>query len=250
MNFKTGLLLLLGLVPAVAGTALLLNLLGGAEITAANARLFAAPVPVTMHILAVIPYALVGALQFAPAFRRQHRRWHRMAGGVLVVCGLVAALTGLWMAHFYPWPEGDGEVLYALRLVFGTAMVTSIALSLDAIRRRDFSAHGAWMMRGYAIGMGAGTQVLTHAPYFALVGTPDEGTRAVLMGSAWVINLMVAEWIIERQRLARRCVLPGTPSTRADKPATHARQQTLPSSERKPGSAFLPGAESPPPRAQ
>lgn len=46
--------------------------------------------------------------------------------------------------------------------------------------------------------MGAGTQVLTHVPYFALVGTPDEGLRAVLMGAGWVINLIVAESIIRR----------------------------------------------------
>lgn len=38
--------------------------------------------------------------------------WHRAAGRVLAACGLVAAVTGLWMAHVYPWPAGDGRVLY------------------------------------------------------------------------------------------------------------------------------------------
>jgi hypothetical protein len=68
------------------------------------------------------------------------------------------------MAHFYPWPPGDGETVYAFRLVFGSAMAISIALGLKAIRRRDYASHGAWMMRGYAIGLGAGTRVLTHLP--------------------------------------------------------------------------------------
>ena len=44
--------------------------------------------------------------------------------------------------------------------------------------------------------MGAGTQVLTHLPWFILVGTPGESSRAVLMGAGWVINIIVAEWII------------------------------------------------------
>lgn len=197
-------LILLSVVPAVAGTALLSSLVTGAEVTVRNARFFDAPVPIVLHILAVVPFSIVGAFQFAPAFRRARRGWHRAAGRVLAPLGLVAALTGLWMAHFYPWPQGDGEVLYVLRLLFGSAMALAIVLSIDAIRRRDFAAHGHWMIRAYAIGMGAGTQVATHVPYFVLVGMPDEATRAVLMGAGWLINIVVAEWIIHRSRVPAR----------------------------------------------
>lgn len=191
-------LILLSLVPAAAGTARLAELAGGADITAENARFFAMPLPVVLHIISVIPYTILGALQFAPAFRRRNRGLHRAAGRALVVFGLTVALTGLWMAQYYPWPEGDGEIVYALRLVFGSAMAMSIVLAVAAIRRRDFAAHGEWMIRGYAIGMGAGTQVLTHLPYFLLVGKPDESSRAVMMGAGWGLNVVVAEWIIRR----------------------------------------------------
>ena len=191
-------LILLSLVPATAGTARLAELAKGAEITAANARFFAQPIPVVLHILTVIPFSIIGALQFSPAFRRQNRTWHRLAGRVLGVCGLVAALSGLWMAHFYPWPAGDGVGVYVERLVFGTLMLVSIVLGIDAARRRKFASHGAWMTRAYAIGLGAGTQVLTHLPWFILVGKPGESARTVLMGAGWAINLLVAEWIIRR----------------------------------------------------
>ena len=156
-----------------------------------------------VHVLAVIPYSILGAFQFAPALRRRRPGWHRAAGRVLVVLGLVAALTGLWMAHFYPWPEGDGVALYVLRLVFGSAMAVSIVLAIGAVRRRDFVSHGAWMTRAYAIGLGAGTQVLTHLPWFLLVGKPDEASRAVMMGAGWILNLAFAEWIIRRRRSRR-----------------------------------------------
>jgi len=191
-------LILLSLVPAVAGTARLAQLASGAQVTAANARFFAQPIPVILHILSVIPYSIIGAFQFSPAFRRRNRAWHRVAGRVLGVCGLVAALSGLWMAHFYPWPEGDGVGVYLERLVFGTLMIVSIVLGIDAARRRQFSSHGAWMIRAYAVGLGAGTQVITHLPWFILVGKPGESARTVLMGAGWVINLAVAEWIIRR----------------------------------------------------
>jgi uncharacterized membrane protein len=201
------LLILLSLVPAIAGTARIAELARGAAITPANARFFAMPLPVVLHVVAVIPFGILGAFQFAPAFRRRHRGWHRAAGRVLAVCGLLAALTGLWMTLVYPWPAGDGVGVYVERLVFGTAMLGSMALALDAIRRRDFAAHGAWMTRAYAIGMGAGTQVLTHLPWFLLAdGRPGELPRAVMMGAGWVINVVVAEWVIRRGSSRRTVV--------------------------------------------
>jgi uncharacterized membrane protein len=197
-------LIFLSLVPAVAGTARLASLASSGTITAENARFFARPLPVVLHILSVIPFSILGALQFSTGFRRRRRNWHRTAGKFLVVFGLVAALTGLWMAHFYPWPAGDGQALYVQRLIFGSAMVVSIAIAIDAIRRRDFASHGAWMTRGYAIGLGAGTQVLTHLPWFILFGKPGETSRAVMMGAGWVINVVVAEWVIRRRSSATR----------------------------------------------
>jgi uncharacterized membrane protein len=194
-----GALVALSLVPAIAGTARLAQLAGGADITPENARFFAAPLPVMVHIPAAIGYSIVGALQFSPGFRRRRRAWHRAAGRIVGLCGLLVALSGLWMAQFYPWPEGDGQLVYAERLVFGSAMLLSIVLGLYAIRRRDFASHGAWMTRAYAIGLGAGTQVLTHLPWFLLVESkPGELARGVMMGAGWIINVIVAEWIIRR----------------------------------------------------
>jgi uncharacterized membrane protein len=196
-------LIVLSLVPALAGAARVAQLVGGAEVTPENARFFASPLPVLLHIPAAIVYSIVGALQFSPGFRRRNRKWHRTAGKVLMFCGLVVALTGLWMAHFYPWPEWDGHIVYVQRLVFGSAMLLSILIGIDAVRRRDFQSHGDWMTRAYAIGLGAGTQVFTHLPWFILAeGMPSELPRAVMMGAGWVINVAVAEWVI-RSRSAR-----------------------------------------------
>jgi hypothetical protein len=109
------------------------------------------------------------------------------------------------MAHFYPWPAGDGYLVSGERLVFGTAMLVSIVIALAAIRRRDFASHGAWMIRGYAIGLGASTQVLTHLPSFLLSDArPGELARGVMMGAGWMINVVVAEWILGKGRARER----------------------------------------------
>ncbi len=192
-------LIALSIIPALAGTSRLVELGGSAEITAENVRFFTSPVPVVLHIISVTLYSILGAFQFSRGLRRRKISWHRAIGRLLVPCGLVAALTGLWMSHFYALPPVDGEILYGLRLVFGWGMLGCIVLGVVAIRRRDYAQHGAWMLRGYAIGLGAGTQVLTNLPWFIFFGVPGEFARAVLMGAGWVINLTVAEWVIRKR---------------------------------------------------
>jgi len=196
-------LILLVVIPLAAGVFRLTQLAGGAAITSENARFFVSPLPVVLHIVSVSVYAILGAFQFVPSLRQRRRSWHRIAGRILIPCGLVAALSGLWMTQFYPWPQGDGVLLYRLRLLFGSAMLVAILLGVAAIRRRDFAQHGDWMLRGYAIGMGAGTQVLTLMVGELIGGPPSELSRALLMGAAWVINLAVAEWIIRARRAPR-----------------------------------------------
>jgi hypothetical protein len=178
-------LVLLSAVPVVAGAVRVGQLTVGAAVTADNARFFASPVPVVSHIVGATVFCLLGAFQFVP------RRWHRIAGRIVVPCGLLAALAGLWMAAFYPL--ADDVVLRAMRFTFGTAMAASLVLGYLAVRRRDFLTHRAWMIRAYAIGLGAGTQVFASLAWYALAGTPGNVGVDVAMGAGWVINMTVAE---------------------------------------------------------
>ena len=90
-------LLLLSAFPLAAGAFRLTQLAGGAEITPANARFFASPVPVVLHIVCASVYVILGAFQFAKGFRRRRPGWHRVAGRLLIACGLLVGLSGLWM---------------------------------------------------------------------------------------------------------------------------------------------------------
>ncbi len=194
-------LLLLSLVPVVAGFVRMIGLAGGGEITPENARFFASPLPVVLHIIGAALFCVLGAFQFAPGVRAARPRTHRILGRILVPAGLVAALTGLWMTRFYPPAAEDGPILDVIRYLFGSAMALFLVLGMVAIARRDFASHHAWMVRAYAIGMGAGTQVLTNVPYLLLVGTPRGLVRDGLMLVGWVLNVTLAEWIISRELL-------------------------------------------------
>jgi hypothetical protein len=195
-------LILLSLIPVIAGAARLTELSVGAAVTERNARFFDSPVPVVIHIVSVTIYSLLGAFQFVPSLRRGRRSWHRAAGVILLPAGLLTALSGLWMAVFYELPPSDGQLLLILRLIVGSAMAVSLILAVMAIVRRDFIQHGAWMTRAYAIALGAGTQAVILIVPELLASPPDATTRAVLMGAAWVINLAVAEYRIRRRHVA------------------------------------------------
>ena len=192
-------LILLSAIPIASGAFRLSQLAGGAEITPANARFFASPAPVVLHIISVTVYALLGAFQFVPGLRRRRHRWHRTAGWIVLPSGLIAALSGLWMTLFYRMPAHDGALVYGLRLLFGSGMLVSLFCGVVALRRRAFVQHGNWMLRAYAIGMGAGTQVLTGMVAAAFADPPTQLSRALLMGAGWAINLALAEWIIRRR---------------------------------------------------
>ncbi|MGQ0573798.1 MAG: DUF2306 domain-containing protein [Pseudonocardia sp.] len=185
------------LFPLVAGSLRLLELAGGAALLPANPRVDAAPVPVVLHVAAAAVYAVVGAFQFPARIRRRHRAWHRRAGRVLIAAGLVVAGSGLWMTLSYPGAPG-GDLLWTIRLVASTAMGAGIVLGLAAVRRRNFAAHRAWMIRAYALAVAAGTQVFTQGIGEAVFGTSDLST-ALSVGSGWLINAAVAEWIIRRR---------------------------------------------------
>ncbi|MEO6944232.1 MAG: DUF2306 domain-containing protein [Lacisediminihabitans sp.] len=192
-------LILLSLIPILAGNARMSEIASGAVETALNARFLDSPLPVVIHVVAVTIFSLLGAFQFVPSLRRSRNRWHRWAGRILVPAGVATSLSGMWMAVFYPHPAGDGDILVVFRLAFGIAMLASIALAVRAIVRRNFVVHSEWMTRAYAIAVGAGTQALVLIPESFLFLPADELPRAIFMGAAWAINLAVAELVIRRR---------------------------------------------------
>ena len=208
-------LVVLSAIPLTAGALRLVQLAGGPAVMPADHRFTGFPIALVVHIVGAAAFALVGAFQFVPRLRRDN--WHRRAGRVLALAGLMVACSALWLTLFSRAQPGTGDLLYVFRLVFASAMAASLVLGFNAIRRRDIAAHRAWMIRAYAIGLGAGTQVFTEGFGEALIGT-GQLAGDLAKGAAWVINLAVAAWIIRRpavrrQGRARRAATGGAQAT-------------------------------------
>jgi uncharacterized membrane protein len=197
-------LVALSLVPVVAGALRLTDLSTGSTLMPRDAHHPAVPVALVVHILSAVGFALLGAFQFSAGLRRRRPGWHRAAGRVLVPLGLVVAASAVWMTLVYPTEVGTGPVLYWSRLGFGSVMGLCLVLGVAAILGGDVRAHRAWMVRAYALGLGAGTQVVTIGLAQAVLGTGTSVTDAAT-AAGWAINLAVAEAIV---RLPRPTVRP------------------------------------------
>jgi hypothetical protein len=205
-------LLLLGAVPIYGGALRILKLISG-DASIENARFLAGSVSTSIHIVSATLYSLFGAFQFSEKARRKWSNWHRGAGKVLVANATLVAVTGLWMALNYPVAIQESRLVFIARVLVGFLMLSFIALGIEAIRLRNFHAHGNWMIRTYALAMGAGTQVFTHMPSILFPSLQGETNRTVAMISGWLINLAVAEWIISRTARPNRSLTNNQSST-------------------------------------
>jgi len=200
-------LVALSLVPVVAGALRLTDVSTGSTFMPEDAHHPSMPVALVVHIVGAIAYSLVGAFQFSAGLRRRRPRWHRAAGRVLVPMGLAVAGSAMWMTVFYPREVDTGPLLFWSRLVFGVAMILCLVLGVRAILARDVPTHRAWMIRAYALGLGAGTQVVTIGLGQAVLGTSTAVTDGVT-AVGWAINLAVAELVIRMPRVRSRATSP------------------------------------------
>lgn len=196
-------LLALAIVPTLGGAIRMSQLISG-DLTPENARFLSAPWSFSLHIVAATLFCLLGPLQFVPSLRQRKAAWHRILGRLLVPCGFVTSLTGIWMAQSYPQYGLDTSAVYGMRLIVGILMTYSLGASMAAIYRRDIPRHQVWIIRAYALALGVGTQALTHIPWFIFPQLQTEFFRAVFMGAGWIINMAVAEWIIWGLQKPRR----------------------------------------------
>lgn len=192
-------LLVLSAIPLVFGTLRLIEVFGGPQLMPENPRIAASPAPAVAHVVGGGMFLLLGAFQVSSAIRKRWLGWHRGVGRTLVALGLTAALAGLWMTLFYPRQSGTGPMLQVLRVAFAAALAISLLRGYRAIRSHDVVQHRAWMMRAYALALGAGSQAFTIGVGEGLFGKSPV-TTDLSTASGWLINLAIAEYLIRRPR--------------------------------------------------
>lgn len=160
-------------------------------------RLTATPVWHFMHVLGGATFGILGPLQFGRVLMRRYGRLHRVMGRVFVAAGAMISLSSLSLLwHF---PDTYSVAMNSGRLVFGIALGVALVLAMLAIRKRDFTRHRNWMIRAYAIGMGATAVTMVFFPIYLIAGEPPTGLVAdtIFLGS-WVACVIFAEVLVRR----------------------------------------------------
>jgi uncharacterized membrane protein len=194
-------------IPGAGGVARLIELSGGPTNLPAKPHVTESPLPLILHIIAALTFAVLGAFQFSPGLRSRRPGWHRVSGRLVVALALVVALTALWLNQITPRPTSAAQLLYRFRLVAGSGMAIGTILGVARIRQGDIAGHRAWMIRAYALAFGAATHVFTIGIGEAIFGG-GELTNALMQGAGWAINLAIAERAIRRRPRRRPAHAP------------------------------------------
>lgn len=166
-----------------------------------SARFAATPLAIFAHALSGVLFGVLGPLQFGRAIAGRFGHLHRVTGRIFVAAGAVMALSGLRLV--WEFPGTSTPVLDLARIAASIGLGATLWLAIKAARARDIATHRAWMIRAYAIGMGAATIAFIMFPIYIVTGEPLTGLASDLafVGS-WVINIAIAEWVIARLRRA------------------------------------------------
>ncbi len=160
-------------------------------------RLAAAPVWHFMHVLGGATFGILGPIQFGRVLMPRYGLLHRVLGRVFVASGAMISLSSLTL--LWRFPDANSAAISVGRLVFGIALGSALVLAMQAIYRRDFTRHRNWMIRAYAIGIGATAVTMVFFPIYLITGVPPKGLAAdIAFLGAWTACIVFAEGLVRR----------------------------------------------------
>lgn len=141
----------------------------------------------SIHVAGAATALLVGAFQFIPRLRRRGGP-HRLVGRIYIIGCLAGGMAGFILALGTTSGSGAGLGFGSLALVwiFVNARGWQTALA------GDFVMHRRWMIRAWALTLGAVT-LRIELPLSLLSGIPFSEAYPAISFLAWMPNLIVAE---------------------------------------------------------
>ncbi len=160
-------------------------------------RLGATPVLHFLHVLGGATFAILGPIQFGRALLPQFGRLHRVLGRVFVATGAMISVSSLGLLwHF---PDTYSVAISGGRLVFGVGLGVALFMAMQGIYKRDIARHRNWMIRAYAIGIGATAVTMVFFPIYLITGEPPKGLVAdIAFLGAWTGCVVFAEVMVRR----------------------------------------------------
>jgi len=157
------------------------------------------PVASSMHVVGGAIVLLTGALQFWQSLRTKYPPLHRWLGRIYLSFVLIGGIGGLLLA-----PVSDGGVVAHWGFgILAVLWLFSGARAYLTIRAGNIAAHREWMMRNFAMALGAVT-LRIYLGLFGVAGIPFEEAYPAVAWLAWVPNLLLVEWYLAMKHEPQR----------------------------------------------
>jgi len=158
------------------------------------------PLVANSHGIFGAVYLLLAPLQFSKGLRNKYLNFHRWAGRLLLILGLIIGTSALFIGIIIPYSGFSEQLIIGF---FGSLFLVSLIISYKSIRAKKIQLHREWMIRALAIGLSIATMRLIFVPVLILAELNRQQTEAwsiISFTIAFVIHCSVAEFWIRRTR--------------------------------------------------
>lgn len=160
-------------------------------------RLTATPLTHFLHVAGGAAFGILGPIQFGLGRARNYGFLHRLLGRLFVASGALISLSS--MTLLFRFPEAYSVAISGARLIFGVLLAVALTIAVQAIRRGQVLRHRNWMIRAYAIGMGATAVSMIFFPVYLITGDAPTGFVAdAAFCGAWIGCILFAEYLVRR----------------------------------------------------
>lgn len=150
-----------------------------------------------MHFIGGAVALGIGWTQFLKKLRSQNLSLHRKFGYAYVITiALVSSPAAFYMALY---ANGGFNNVLGFGMM-ATCWFLFTVMAFLKIRNRQIDAHERWMIRSFALTLGAVT-LRVFMPLMIISGIPEKEAYQAIAWFSWVPNLFVAEWIIQKKYL-------------------------------------------------
>jgi uncharacterized membrane protein len=200
---KIGWALMTALALIIAAYAIALLFVPAMRAPFLQERFATVPLLAYLHLAGAGIALAVGPFQLNTRLRSRFLRAHRWMGRTYVISVLLGGSAALALATMSEagLPTHMGFGLLAVLWLFTTGN------AYRHIRAGDRVSHRRWMIRSYALTFAAVT-LRIYLPLSQMAGIPFDPAYQAISWFCWVPNLIVAEWIMLRQRESAAVVEP------------------------------------------
>jgi uncharacterized membrane protein len=154
-----------------------------------------------IHVFTSILVITSGLFQFSKTILNKYTKIHRVSGFIYLVTTLLISGPAALVMSFY---ANGGYPAQASFVILSILWLGSTFLAYYFVRKKDYAAHGKWMVRSYALTLSAVSlrlySYLFNVFYFNM--NPVD-LYILLSWMSWIPNLIIAEIFIRRGLVKR-----------------------------------------------